>query len=193
MLRPSPPRGSVCRSWPGRRLCPEEQRPTGGRSARVLSQGLDLRKPFLGRDHAEEAERLVPDILELVLFVLWDVHDVAGADLVDLPPQEDAGPAFQDHDALIVQVVLERRLPAGRDLEVTHGEVLRAVLRTDEDVAAAPGAGPAAPIRFLLDPFPGDIPVPAHLPVDDPHGRFPHMKLGTAPPWRFEIRSAMPR
>ena len=91
----------------------------------MLSQGLDLGEPLLGGDHAEKAQRLVADVFELVLFVLRDIDDVSGFDLVDLPSQENSRPAFQNHDSLVVEVMFKGRLTAGGDLEVANGKVLR--------------------------------------------------------------------
>ena len=138
-----------------------------------------LRGPAADRALArieEEVRALARDKQALVLahnYQRPEVQDVAhfvGDSLgLAIQAQKDPRPPFQDHDPLIMEVVLKRRLAARRDLEVTDGKVTRPILRPNDNVAAASCAGSASVVGFFLYPFPFEFAVLADLPVDCAH------------------------
>ncbi len=137
-----------------------------------LAQSVDLLEPLLRGNDAEKAKGLVTNILKLVLLILSDINDIPALHLVDLPPQEDPGLPFQYHDSLVMEVLFKRGLTAGRDLEVTDGEVLCPLLWSDEDVATTPLAGPTPVVGLRGDSFPFEVSALADLLMDNTHGTF---------------------
>src|SRR5437588_11439561 len=104
-------RSSARRPPPSKSWCGPE--PPRRASAARSFEGQDPLQPLLRGNHTEEPERLIPDVLELVLFIGGDVDGVPRPHLVHLPSQEDPGPPPQGDHSLSVAVVPEPRLPAG--------------------------------------------------------------------------------
>jgi hypothetical protein len=107
-----------------------------------------------------------------MLFVRADIHSITGTDLDFLVPEKYTRPAVEDHDAMIVRVLLMRGPASRLDPEISNNELPGAVRLADHDPAVgAPG------IRFGITPrdraFPVEISVFSRESVDYTHIRPP--------------------
>src|SRR5690349_5922878 len=90
-------------------------------------------------NHADKAERLLAERLELMLLVRLNEHRVAHADLAPLLAEQHPPTAVGDHHAMLVRVALEGRVAAGRDGKVADDEVLGALVPADQHPPRRPG------------------------------------------------------
>src|SRR5690606_22927821 len=114
----------------------------GGELVLVVRHVDDLAARRDVRDHAEEAQRLAAGVAEAVLLVGPDEHDVARDDRpLDLVlAVDDDALAGQDEHLVLVLVIVLRRAPTRRDLELAHGEGRRVAVLDEPAHAAADGA-----------------------------------------------------
>src|SRR5204862_5847460 len=108
-------------TWPP--LTSLRQEACNRRIALELGQFLGARQPRLVArriDHAEEAERLRFGGAELVPGHGRDVDEVIGVDGADLVADQALAAAPQDQHGMDMLVALERRIAAGRHLEIAQ-------------------------------------------------------------------------
>src|SRR5947208_17066095 len=86
---------------------------------------------FLLRHAADELQRALAGVLDLVALVRGHPQDVAGFNRMFALGSHHEPPAFQDVHLLLIPVIVERRGGAGLDLKDAHREVLRAALLVD--------------------------------------------------------------
>src|SRR5256886_14813747 len=94
---------------------------------------------FLLRHAADELQRALAGVLDLVALVRGHPQDVPGFNRMFALGSHHEPPAFQDVHLLLIPVIVERRGGAGLDLKDAHREVLRAALLVDHPPDFTPG------------------------------------------------------